>query len=142
MRIIIILAVLTLAGCENTHPTSKVGKWCESHDNGKTCRSYTSYFKDGGVYSYGTFEEYGVRYIAKGTWYHKGQLSCIEAEYTIFDIASNKVAEKYSANFCNKILSLSGDVFIYEDREGVVNEMFLLSKTPNKSMQPTPNGAG
>jgi hypothetical protein len=84
---------------------------------------------------YGNIEEYRVRFVGEGIWWHDEKQSCMEADFSIYDASTNELLKKFHEQSCNKILKLNSNKFTYKDDKGIVHEMFLYSKAPNKSIE-------
>ena len=112
-------------------PVEKVGRWCDSDDGGRTCFAYTSYFADGRVVGNGRFANDNKRFEGEGTWFHFMGKSCLDVNYLVYG-NDDEMGEDYRAFFCNRIISLEGDVFVYETSDGEPAAMFRVSRRAGK----------
>lgn len=115
----------------------RLGKWCESDDQGKTCVGYISYFPNNEVYAYGVTED--VFYIATGSWQQRGQESCLSLTYKLFDPFTETPYPPEEFNFCNQISAIDEQTFVYLDDAGESNTMYRVSQQPDYRMQPLPD---
>lgn len=114
----------------------RLGKWCESDDQGKTCLGYISYFPNGEVYGYGVTEE--IFYIATGNWQQRDQQSCLNLTYKLFNPLTEIPYPPEEFNFCNQVTAIDEQTFVYLDDAGESNTMYRVSQLPDYSMQPLP----
>lgn len=115
---------------------TRIGKWCESDDEGKTCIGYISYFDEGNVYAYGVTED--IFYIATGNWQQEGNKSCLSLTYKLFDPLTETPYPPEEFNFCNSIISIDENNFSYTTDDDEIATMYRVSFTPDYNTQPLP----
>ena len=115
---------------------SRIGKWCESDDEGKSCHGYVSYFPNGDVYGYGVIDD--MFYIATGDWRQVGKQSCLNLTYRLFDVTSEQPYPIDEYNFCNEVVLINADTFRYRSESDSVETMYRHSNAADHSMSPLP----
>ncbi|WP_213999217.1 hypothetical protein [Arsukibacterium sp.] len=131
-----IFACMLLLTAETLLADSRIGKWCESDDDGESCHGYVSYFSNGDVYAYGVFED--ILYIATGDWRQTEKQSCLNLIYTIFDVSTEQPYPIDEYNFCNEVIAISADTFRYRTETGSIETMYRVSDKADHSMSPLP----
>ena len=115
---------------------NRIGKWCESDDDGRSCHGYVSYFANGDVYAYGVIDD--ILYIATGDWRQVGTQSCLNLTYRIFDVVTELPYPIDEFNFCNEVVAITADTFVYRSESGNDEIMYKVSDDANHSMSPMP----
>lgn len=115
---------------------SRIGKWCEPSDDGKTCIGYISYFPNGDVHAYGLIDEF--LYIASGFWQQNEDRSCLNLTYKAFDFKTEEPLDTEDDNFCNTVLEITDEQFTYLSSDAQPTTMRRISNTPDRAMLPMP----
>ncbi|EHR40497.1 hypothetical protein [Alishewanella jeotgali] len=130
-----VLLLLSLSASA-TQADLRLGKWCESDDGGQSCLGFISYFPNGDVYGYGVVED--VFYIATGDWQQRDQLSCLNLTYKLFNPLTETPYPPEEINFCNRIVDINPQTFVYLADDGERHTMYRISEQPDYSMLPQP----
>jgi len=111
---------------------AKIGTWCESNDNGKSCLGYETFYKDGTVKAKGEVIQFGFGYEMEGLWTQTNNKSCIMPlkvyEYDL--ITKQPQVPAHSKPFCSTVISIGDKEYIYKNAAGNIFKMYKVIKPP------------